>query len=150
MGSSGAGKTTLMDVVAGRKTVGRIEGGITTNGRPKDARAFARVMGYVEQTDVHAPLATVGEALRFAAALRLPAAAAPAEREALVRQVVGLVELGPLEGALVGVPGERAARARAAAARCRELWSSEEPLHARVQALPLRHSLDGVAGVAGG
>ena len=106
MGSSGAGKTTLMDVIAGRKTVGRTTGAITANGRPKDARRFARLMGYVEQSDVHAPLATVGEALRFAAALRMPAGCGCGEREALVRAVVELVELGPLEGCLVGLPGE--------------------------------------------
>ena len=35
MGASGAGKTTLMDVIAGRKTVGRMEGEILVNGKPK-------------------------------------------------------------------------------------------------------------------
>ncbi|OQR82090.1 ATP-binding Cassette (ABC) Superfamily, partial [Achlya hypogyna] len=34
MGSSGAGKTTLMDVIAGRKTGGKIEGQILLNGYP--------------------------------------------------------------------------------------------------------------------
>lgn len=43
MGSSGAGKTTLMDVVAGRKTTGKIEGEILINGHPQDLRTFARV-----------------------------------------------------------------------------------------------------------
>jgi ABC-type multidrug transport system ATPase subunit len=106
MGSSGAGKTTMMDVIAGRKTVGRTTGAITINGRPKDPESFARLTGYVEQTDVHVPLQTVGEALRFAAALRLPAGFSSQEREELVRVVAGLVELGPLEGCLVGTPGE--------------------------------------------
>lgn len=62
-------------------------------------------MGYVEQADVHSPLTTVGEALRFAAALRLPAGAPAAVREGIVRRVMGLVELAPLEGRLVGMPG---------------------------------------------
>ncbi len=48
MGGSGAGKTTLMDVIAGRKTIGRITGEIYLNGRPKDD-SWSRVMGYVEQ-----------------------------------------------------------------------------------------------------
>lgn len=34
MGTSGAGKTTLMDVIACRKTVGRVTGRVTANGRP--------------------------------------------------------------------------------------------------------------------
>eukprot|EP00798_Chlamydomonas_sp_ICE-L_P003260 gene3260-13284_t len=53
MGASGAGKTTLMDVLAGRKTTGRIEGDIYVNGFPKVQQTFSRVMGYVEQFDVH-------------------------------------------------------------------------------------------------
>jgi ABC-type glutathione transport system ATPase component len=49
MGSSGAGKTTLMDVIAGRKTVGKITGDILVNGRPKDTQSFNHLTGYVEQ-----------------------------------------------------------------------------------------------------
>ena len=41
------GKTTLMDCIAGRKTVGHITGNITVNGHPKDQRTWARVMGWV-------------------------------------------------------------------------------------------------------
>ena len=50
MGSSGAGKTTLMDVIAGRKTAGEIEGDILVNGHPKITATFNRMCGYVEQT----------------------------------------------------------------------------------------------------
>ncbi len=35
MGVSGAGKTTLMDVLAGRKNCGYLEGSITVSGYPK-------------------------------------------------------------------------------------------------------------------
>jgi len=105
MGSSGAGKSTLMDVIAGRKTVGRSTGTITANGRPLNRSAFASKMGYVEQSDLHVPLQTVGEALRFAARLRLPVEFPAREREALVVGVMGLVELDELEHALVGTPG---------------------------------------------
>ena len=48
-GASGAGKTTLMDVLAGRKTGGVASGEVHVNGFPKNQRTFARVMGYVEQ-----------------------------------------------------------------------------------------------------
>jgi ABC-type multidrug transport system ATPase subunit len=105
MGGSGAGKTTLMDVIAARKTVGRTSGALTANGAPLRRAALGRVMGYVEQADLHAPLATVGEALRLAARLRLPAGSSRAQREALVDGVMGLVELKELEGSLVGSPG---------------------------------------------
>ena len=74
MGGSGAGKTTLMDCVAGRKTVGEIHGDITVNGHPKVQATWSRVMGYVEQMDIHTPAQTVLEALLFSARLRLPGA----------------------------------------------------------------------------
>jgi hypothetical protein len=50
---AGAGKTTLMDVLAGRKTTGRVEGQVWVDGHPKEQHTFARVCGYVEQTDIH-------------------------------------------------------------------------------------------------
>lgn len=109
MGASGAGKTTLMDVIACRKTVGRVSGALTANGAPLTPatykKSFSHLMAYVEQSDVHYPLATVGEALRFAAALRLPAGFPARGRAALVAGVMALVELDELEGALVGKPG---------------------------------------------
>ena len=55
MGVSGARKTTLLDVLAGRKTNGYIEGHIKIGGYPKVQESFARVSGYCEQTDIHSP-----------------------------------------------------------------------------------------------
>lgn len=72
VGSSGAGKTTLMDVLAGRKTGGYIEGDIMISGHPKEQRTFARVSGYVEQSDIHSPQVTVFESVWFSSSLRLP------------------------------------------------------------------------------
>ena len=72
MGVSGAGKTTLMDVLAGRKTGGYIEGDISISGYLKKQETFARVSGYCEQNDIHSPQVTVYESLLFSAWLRLP------------------------------------------------------------------------------
>lgn len=72
MGVSGAGKTTLMDVLAGRKTGGYIEGTISISGYPKNQATFARISGYCEQTDIHSPNVTVYESLVYSAWLRLP------------------------------------------------------------------------------
>ncbi|ONK59470.1 uncharacterized protein A4U43_C08F6760 [Asparagus officinalis] len=72
MGVSGAGKTTLMDVLAGRKTRGHIEGNITINGYPKKQETFVRVSGYCEQNDIHSPHMTVYESLIYSAWLRIP------------------------------------------------------------------------------
>lgn len=72
MGISGAGKTTLMDVLSGRKTGGYIEGDIRISGFPKVQETFTRISGYCEQNDIHSPQVTVYESLVFSAFLRLP------------------------------------------------------------------------------
>lgn len=105
MGASGAGKTTLMDVLADRKTGGRITGDVTVNGHAKDAATFARISGYCEQFDVHSAGATVEEAVRFSAALRLPAEIDEATREGIVQHTMQIVELENVAGAMVGMPG---------------------------------------------
>ncbi|XAR70929.1 Xenobiotic-transporting ATPase [Bertholletia excelsa] len=105
MGVSGAGKTTLMDVLAGRKTGGYIEGQINISGYPKKQETFARVAGYCEQTDIHSPHVTVYESLLYSAWLRLPSEVDSATRKMFVEEVMELVELTPLKEAIVGLPG---------------------------------------------
>ncbi|KAE9459463.1 hypothetical protein C3L33_08630, partial [Rhododendron williamsianum] len=105
MGVSGAGKTTLMDVLAGRKTGGYIEGSILVSGYPKKQETFARIAGYCEQTDIHSPHLTVYESLTYSAWLRLPSEVDSATRKMFVDEVMELVELTPLREALVGLPG---------------------------------------------
>ncbi|KAL0323901.1 UNVERIFIED_CONTAM: Pleiotropic drug resistance protein 1 [Sesamum calycinum] len=105
MGISGAGKTTLMDVLSGRKTGGYIDGRITISGYPKKQETFARIAGYCEQTDIHSPHVTVYESLQFSAWLRLPPEVDAATRKMFIEEVMELVELTPLREALVGLPG---------------------------------------------
>ncbi|CAL9134814.1 unnamed protein product [Musa textilis] len=105
MGVSGAGKTTLMDVLAGRKTGGYIEGDIRISGYPKKQETFARISGYCEQNDIHSPHVTVHESLVYSAWLRLPSEVDSETRKMFVEEVMELVELTPLRDALVGLPG---------------------------------------------
>ncbi|KAL9238626.1 hypothetical protein vseg_013022 [Gypsophila vaccaria] len=105
MGVSGAGKTTLLDVLAGRKTGGYIEGEIKISGYPKKQQTFARISGYCEQNDIHSPYVTVYESLLYSAWLRLSPDVDPQTREMFVEEVMELVELTSLRGALVGLPG---------------------------------------------
>ncbi|KAL2940233.1 ABC transporter G family member 42 [Bienertia sinuspersici] len=105
MGVSGAGKTTLMDVLAGRKTGGYIEGDIRISGFPKRQETFARVSGYCEQTDIHSPQVTVKESLVYSAFLRLPKDVSKDEKLIFVDEVMELVELDSLKDAIVGLPG---------------------------------------------
>lgn len=87
MGVSGAGKTTLMDVLAGRKTGGYIEGSITISGYPKNQDTFACVSGYCEQNDIHSPNLTVYESLLYSAWLRLPAEVDIEKREVKLSRI---------------------------------------------------------------
>ncbi|KAG7379469.1 hypothetical protein PHYPSEUDO_008543 [Phytophthora pseudosyringae] len=70
MGASGAGKTTLMDVIAHRKTGGTISGQILLNGYEANELAIRRCTGYCEQMDIHSEASTIREALTFSAFLR--------------------------------------------------------------------------------
>lgn len=132
MGVSGAGKTTLMDVLAGRKTGGYIDGNICISGYPKKQETFARISGYCEQNDIHSPHVTVYESLVYSAWLRLPPEVDAETRKVgasilrgillsasvhyrllnrniwvqmFIEEVMELVELTSLRGALVGLPG---------------------------------------------
>ncbi|XP_024032997.1 pleiotropic drug resistance protein 2 isoform X2 [Morus notabilis] len=105
VGVSGAGKTTLMDVLAGRKTGGYIEGSIFISGYPKNQATFARVSGYCEQNDIHSPHVTVYESLLYSAWLRLSTDVDLRTRKMFVEEVTELVELNPIRNALVGLPG---------------------------------------------
>ncbi|PNT72751.1 hypothetical protein BRADI_2g48620v3 [Brachypodium distachyon] len=105
MGVSGAGKTTLMDVLSGRKTGGYIEGEVYISGYPKNQATFARMSGYCEQNDIHSPQITVKESLLFSAFLRLPKDVTDQEKKVFVEEVMELIELNGLKDAIVGLPG---------------------------------------------
>ncbi|XP_050220408.1 pleiotropic drug resistance protein 3-like [Mercurialis annua] len=103
MGVSGAGKTTLMDVLCGRKTGGTIEGDIRIGGYPKVQDVFARISGYVEQTDIHSPQITVEESLVYSAWLRLPAEIDMKTKSDFVNEVLETIELDGIKDSLVGL-----------------------------------------------
>ncbi|XP_061343449.1 pleiotropic drug resistance protein 1-like isoform X2 [Gastrolobium bilobum] len=104
MGVTGAGKTTLMDVLAGRKTEGYIGGNITISGNPKKQETFARISGYCEKNDIHSPHVTVYESLLYSAWLRLSPDINVETGKMFIEEVMELVELNPLRHALVGLP----------------------------------------------
>ncbi|CAH0475178.1 unnamed protein product [Peronospora belbahrii] len=102
MGATGAGKTTLMDVIAGRKTGGRVVGDIIVNGEPKDPAYFSRITAYCEQMDIHSEGASIFEALVFSANLRLPPNFTKEQRMTLVHETLDLLELSSISGEMVG------------------------------------------------
>ncbi|KAI9029130.1 ABC-2 type transporter-domain-containing protein [Hyaloraphidium curvatum] len=101
MGFTGAGKTTLQDVLARRKTDGRIEGTVLVDDRAQDD-SFKRIAAYAEQSDVLNPNFTVREALRFSAYTRQPADVPKAEKDSYVEEIIGILGMDGVAEALVG------------------------------------------------
>lgn len=91
IGSSGSGKTSLLNLMAGRMSLSRatVTGATTFNGST-DINSVRSA--YVMQEDVLVPTLTVRETLRYSADLRLPPPATQEERYAIVEQVI--LELG--------------------------------------------------------
>jgi len=101
MGSSGAGKTTLMDVIAGRKTGGKIRGDILLNGHPATDLAIRRSTGYCEQMDIHSDAATIREALTFSAFLRQGVDVPDSYKYDSVNECLDLLDLHPIADQII-------------------------------------------------
>ncbi|TMW64830.1 hypothetical protein Poli38472_008997 [Pythium oligandrum] len=101
MGSSGAGKTTLMDVIAGRKTGGKIQGQILLNGHPATDLAIRRATGYCEQMDIHSEASTFREALTFSAFLRQGSDVPDSQKYDSVEECLDLLDLRPIADQII-------------------------------------------------
>lgn len=104
-GVTGAGKTALLDTLAGRITTGIVNGSIYVDGYHRDA-SFPHRIGYVQQEDIHLRTTTVREALEFSALLRQPNKTPKKDRLAYVDYVLDIMEMASYAEAIVGVPGE--------------------------------------------
>ncbi|GMF28078.1 unnamed protein product [Phytophthora fragariaefolia] len=101
MGSSGAGKTTLMDVIAGRKTEGKIHGKILLNGHEATDLAIRRSTGYCEQMDIHSTASTFREALTFSAFLRQGADIPDSKKFDSVAECLDLLGMDPIADQII-------------------------------------------------
>jgi len=101
-----AGKTTLLDVLAGRKRIGHVTGSIFVNGYPTTTKAFSRVVGYVQQCGDQSPYYTVYEALSFSARLRLSHKVGINKRKAFIDVVMSTLDLYKAKNRLIGRTAE--------------------------------------------
>jgi ATP-binding cassette, subfamily G (WHITE), member 2, PDR len=90
MGVSDGGKTTLLNVLAHRSSIGVVTGDMLVNGRPLDA-SFQHQIGYVQQQDLHLETSIVREALIFSAMLRQPKSTPKKEKMESVKVVIKLL-----------------------------------------------------------
>jgi len=121
-----------MDVLAFRKTAGKVEGTLRLNGQPATADMLSRiavstligdaqgrvslqlafhcihcfvavpVQAYCEQEDIHMPTATVREALEFSAKLRIRQRISHERMQFFLDRILKVLELDTLKDRLVG------------------------------------------------
>jgi ABC-type multidrug transport system ATPase subunit len=72
MGGTGAGKSTMLNILAGRLSWGEASGLVRANGRARNPTNWRRLASYVEQKDELDPTLTVEEVLRFFTFIKLP------------------------------------------------------------------------------
>jgi ABC-type multidrug transport system ATPase subunit/pSer/pThr/pTyr-binding forkhead associated (FHA) protein len=93
VGGSGAGKSTLLDAISGVRPASH--GEVLYNGTNYYANIdeFRSLIGYVPQDDIVPMYLTVGQALTYAARLRLPHDTRPEEIAERVNRAMDLMEL---------------------------------------------------------
>ena len=93
IGPSGAGKTTLLDALSGGRPVNR--GAVLYNGIPlqDDYEALKNKIGYVPQDDIIHLELTPGQALNYAARLRLPRNTPKSDIQELVTETLATLGL---------------------------------------------------------
>ncbi|EFJ44829.1 hypothetical protein VOLCADRAFT_47392, partial [Volvox carteri f. nagariensis] len=99
--------STLLDVLAARKSVGRLSGQVLVDGKPRDDSAFVRRSAYVPQDDHFIPTLSAWEVISVHAALVLPPAIGPAGSRKRCTEVLAAMGLGRQGSTLVGgtLPG---------------------------------------------
>ncbi|KAL6757501.1 ABC-2 type transporter-domain-containing protein [Haematococcus lacustris] len=108
MGASGAGKTSMLNLLAGNVSgKGSVAGSITVNGEKMDGGKMRTMSGFVHQAsfsaeDVILDTMTVREALLFAAQLKLPNDMPYAEKERRAMDIAHLLNLRKSLDSIVG------------------------------------------------
>uniref|UniRef100_A0A8D0CGN2 ATP-binding cassette sub-family G member 8 n=1 Tax=Scleropages formosus TaxID=113540 RepID=A0A8D0CGN2_SCLFO len=103
IGSSGCGKTSLLDIITCRDEGGSIKKGhVSINGRPSTPQLVRKSIAHVRQDDRLLPHLTVRETLAFVAKLRLPTHFSQAQRDKRVDDVIAELRLRHCANTRVG------------------------------------------------
>ncbi|RUP43332.1 hypothetical protein BC936DRAFT_137331 [Jimgerdemannia flammicorona] len=107
MGASGAGKTSLLDILARRMKKGEVKGDVFVNGRVVGDEEFKRVVGYVDQEDTMIPTLTVYETILYSALLRLPKSMSLEAKKYRVMETMHELGILAIKDSRIGQPGSR-------------------------------------------
>lgn len=103
IGSSGCGKTSLLDIITCRDEGGTMTSGqILINNKPNTPRVVRKTIAHVRQDDRLLPHLTVRETLVFVAKLRLPTHFTKAQRDKRVDDVIAELRLRQCANTRVG------------------------------------------------
>jgi ABC-type multidrug transport system ATPase subunit/ABC-type multidrug transport system permease subunit len=108
LGPSGAGKTSLVEILSGKNKSGVISGRYSFLPENPQTHKVPRV-GFVPQQDILPPTLTVFEAILFAARLRLPENITDAEKHERVDILLEKLGIAPIKNQRIGdITGGRA------------------------------------------
>ncbi|TPX54723.1 hypothetical protein PhCBS80983_g05801 [Powellomyces hirtus] len=104
MGASGAGKTSLLNVLAGQTDGGHTSGSIFANSSGMTGEQMRKQCGFVFQEDVILPTMTTREAIAMSATLRLGDSVSQQEKERRVEEMIDLLNLRKAADTMIGSP----------------------------------------------
>jgi ABC-type multidrug transport system ATPase subunit len=107
MGTSGAGKTTMLKAIAGQAAGGKITGSVHINGISMDTDAMSKHTGFVFQDDVILDTMTIREAISMSAILRLPGSMHSEEKQRYVDQVIEMLHLKKCANSFIGSSSDK-------------------------------------------
>lgn len=102
LGPSGAGKTSLMNVLCGKASYAHVSGTVRFNGVEGNYEEYKTVMGFVPQDDIVHEGLTVGEQIRFSADLRNPKEMTAGRRKLIYEDVLEVMQLSTIQNSIVG------------------------------------------------
>ena len=102
MGPSGAGKTSLMEVISNQSKTGEVRGNFYLNGNEVDIEKIKKISGFVFQDDIILRTMTVYEALYMSALLKLPETTSIEEKKNIVDKMISTLHLENCKDTIVG------------------------------------------------
>ncbi|KAK9460334.1 uncharacterized protein V1516DRAFT_676352 [Lipomyces oligophaga] len=107
MGASGAGKTSLLDILAHKNKDGKVGGEILVNGYKVTENQFKSMIGFVDQEDALMSTLTVYETILNSALLRLPRTMSRNAKRLRVLETMQELGIMDIKDQVIGWEGQR-------------------------------------------